>query len=127
MLDAEKGFDEVREWPDTRLKDFIPVWNLRDKLKKALSELEKQEIYKREEREDWFHKKCELELALEAKKRPHGKWLNYKQLNCVTEAFYHTIKNGLKRLAQILESVCCGSWYGTLNFLRYVTSITCLN
>lgn len=71
MFDAEKSFHEVREWPDTRLKDFIPVRNLRDKLKKALSELEKQEIYKREE--DWFHKKFELELALEAKKRPHGK------------------------------------------------------
>ena len=33
MLDAEKSFDEVRQWSDTRKQDFIPVRNLRDKLK----------------------------------------------------------------------------------------------
>ena len=96
MLDAEKRFDEVRQWSDTRLQDFIAVRNLRDKLKEALSELEKQEIYKREE--DWFDKKCELELALEAKETTQETTKNKKQLNCVTEALYHTIKNGLQRL-----------------------------
>lgn len=35
-----------------------------------MDELEKQEINKREE--DWFHKQCELELALEAKKGHTG-------------------------------------------------------
>ena len=40
--------------------------NLRDKLKKALNTLEKQELHKNEE--DWFHKKFELELALDAEK-----------------------------------------------------------
>ena len=33
MLDAEKSFDEVRQWSDTRKQDFIPVRNLRNKLK----------------------------------------------------------------------------------------------
>ena len=66
MLDAEKSFDEVRQWSNTHKQDFIPVRNLRDKLKKALNNLEKQELHKKEE--DWFHKKFELELALDAKK-----------------------------------------------------------
>ena len=34
MLDAEKTFDEVRRWSDTRKQDFIPVRNLTDKLKR---------------------------------------------------------------------------------------------
>ena len=66
MLDAEKSFDEVRQWSNTHKQDFIPVRNLRDKLKKAFNTLEKQELHKKEE--DWFHKKFELELALDAKK-----------------------------------------------------------
>ena len=55
MLDAEKSFDEVRQWSNTHKQDFISVRNLRDKLKKALNTLEKQELHKKEE--DWFHKK----------------------------------------------------------------------
>ena len=47
MLDAEKTFDEVRRWSDTRKQDFIPVRNLTDKLNEALSEL-KNERRKRE-------------------------------------------------------------------------------
>ena len=47
MLDAEKSFDEVRQWSDIRKQDFIPVRNLRDKVKEALSEL-KNKKYKRE-------------------------------------------------------------------------------
>ena len=66
MLDEEKSFEEVRQWYDNRKQDLIPVRNLRDRIKQALSELEKQEIHKREE--DWFHKKFELEMALEEKK-----------------------------------------------------------
>ena len=66
MLDADTSFDEVRKWSDNRKQDFIPVRNLRDKLKEALSDLEKQELHKKEE--DWFNKKFELELALDAKK-----------------------------------------------------------
>ena len=66
MLDADTSFDEVRKWSDTRKQDFIPVRNLRDKLKEAVSDLEKQELHKKEE--DWFNKKFELELALDAKK-----------------------------------------------------------
>ena len=42
MLNAQKSFDEVRQWSDTRKQDFIPVRNLRDKLKEALRELKKQ-------------------------------------------------------------------------------------
>ena len=34
MLDAEKTFDEVRRWSDTRKQDFIPVRNLTGKLKR---------------------------------------------------------------------------------------------
>ena len=34
MFDAEKTFDEVRRWSDTRKQDFIPVRNLTDKLKR---------------------------------------------------------------------------------------------
>ena len=41
MLNAQKSFDEVRQWSDTRKQDFIPVRNLRDKLKEALRELKK--------------------------------------------------------------------------------------
>ena len=52
ISDAEKRFDEVRQWSDTR-KRVLTVRNLREKLKEALSELEKQEIHKREE--DLFH------------------------------------------------------------------------
>ena len=59
-------FDEIRKWSDTHKQDFIPVRILRDKPKKALSDLEKQELHKKEE--DWFNKKFELELALDAKK-----------------------------------------------------------
>ena len=33
MLDTEKSFDEVRQWSDISKQDFIPVRNLRDKLK----------------------------------------------------------------------------------------------
>ena len=66
MFDAEKSFDEVRQWSNTHKQDFIPVRNLRDKLKKALNTLEKQELHKKEE--DWFHKTFELELALDAEK-----------------------------------------------------------
>ena len=66
MLDADTSFDEVRKWSDTRKQNFIPVRNLPDKLKVALSDLEKQELHKKEE--DWFNKKFELELALDAKK-----------------------------------------------------------
>ena len=47
MLDAEKSFDEVRQWSDISKQDFIPVRNLRDRLKEALSEL-KNRTYKRE-------------------------------------------------------------------------------
>ena len=47
MFDAEKTFDEVRRWSDTRKQDFIPVRNLTDKLNEALSEL-KNERRKRE-------------------------------------------------------------------------------
>ena len=65
MLDADTSFDEVGKWSDTRKQDFIPVLSLRDKLKEALSDLEKQELHKKEE--DWFHKKFELELALDVK------------------------------------------------------------
>ena len=66
ILDADTSFDEVRKWSDTRKQDFIPVRNLQDKLKEALSDLEKQELHK--EDEDWFNKKFELELALDAKR-----------------------------------------------------------
>ena len=66
MLDADTSFDEVRKWSDTRKQDFIPVRNLRDKLKEAFRDLEKQELHKKEE--DWFNKTFELELALDAKK-----------------------------------------------------------
>ena len=66
MLDAEKSFDEVRQWSKPHKQHFIPVRNLRDKLKKALNILEKQQLHKKEE--DWFHKKFELELALDAEK-----------------------------------------------------------
>ena len=59
-------FDEIRKWSDTHKQDFIPVRILRDKPKEALSDLEKQELHKKEE--DWFNKKFELELALDAKK-----------------------------------------------------------
>ena len=59
-------FDEIRKWSDTHKQDFIPVRILRDKPKEALSDLEKQELHKKEE--DWFDKKFELELALDAKK-----------------------------------------------------------
>ena len=59
-------FDEIRKWSDTDKQDFIPVRILRDKPKEALSDLEKQELHKKEE--DWFNKKFELELALYAKK-----------------------------------------------------------
>ena len=38
LLDAEKSFDEVRQWSGSRKQDFIPVQNRRDKLKEALSE-----------------------------------------------------------------------------------------
>ena len=57
-------FDEIRKWSDTHKQDFIPVRILRDKPKEALSDLEKQELHKKEE--DWFNKKFELELALDA-------------------------------------------------------------
>ena len=53
ILDAEKRFDEARQWPGTR-KQVLTVRNLTDQLKQALSELEKQEIQKR--KEDLFHK-----------------------------------------------------------------------
>ena len=75
MLDAEKSFDEVRQWSNTHKQDFIPVRNLRDKLKKALNNLEKQELHKKEE--DWFHKKFELELAL--RKQKYWEFLGTKQ------------------------------------------------
>ena len=75
MLDAEKSFDEVRQWSNTHKQDFIPVRNLRDKLKKALNTLEKQELHKKEE--DWFHKKFELELAL--RKQKYWEFLGTKQ------------------------------------------------
>ena len=65
MLDAETIFAEIRRWSDTHKQDFISVRILRDKPKKALSDLEKQELHKKE---DWFNKKFELELALDAKK-----------------------------------------------------------
>lgn len=41
-MHAEKSFDEVKQWSDTRKQDFIPVQNLRDKLKEALSEFYNQ-------------------------------------------------------------------------------------
>ena len=66
MLDADTSFDEVRKWSDTRKQDFIPVRSLRDKLKEAFRDLEKQELHAKEE--DWFNKTFELELALDAKK-----------------------------------------------------------
>ena len=47
MLDTEKSFDEVRQWSDISKQDFIPVRNLRDRLKEALSET-KNRKYKRE-------------------------------------------------------------------------------
>ena len=53
ILDAEKRFDEVRQWSGTR-KQVLTVRNLTDQLKEALSELEKQEIHKR--KEGLFHK-----------------------------------------------------------------------
>ena len=49
MLDTEKSFDEVRQWSDISKQDFIPVRNLRDRLKEALSET-KNRKYKRERR-----------------------------------------------------------------------------
>ena len=44
MLDAEKSFEEVRQWSDTNKQDFIPVRNLRGKLKQVLSDFEKKRI-----------------------------------------------------------------------------------
>ena len=35
MLDAEKSFDKVRKWSDIHKQAFIPVRNLRDKLRDA--------------------------------------------------------------------------------------------
>ena len=82
MLDEEKSFEEVRQWYDNRKQDLIPVRNLTDRIKQALSELEKQEIHKREE--DWFHKKFELEMALEEKKAAQEmtkhRRLNYRSI-----------------------------------------------
>lgn len=48
MLDVQKRFDEVRQLSGTRKQD-LNVRYRRDKPKRALSELEKQEIHKREE------------------------------------------------------------------------------
>ena len=44
MLDAEKSFEEVRQWSDTHKQDFIPMRNLRDKLKQVLRDFEKKRI-----------------------------------------------------------------------------------
>ena len=66
MLDAETSLEEVKVWAHVRKEELIPVHELRNKLKQALDNLEKKEIHKREE--DWFHKKFELEMALEEKK-----------------------------------------------------------
>ena len=49
MLDADTSFDDVRKWSDTHKQDFIPVRNLQDKLKETLSNLEKQELHKKDE------------------------------------------------------------------------------
>ena len=45
MLDAEKSFDEVRQLSDTRKQDFIPVRNLRDKLKFKKKKKKKNQKY----------------------------------------------------------------------------------
>ena len=66
MLDAEMSLEEVKVWAHVCKEELIPVHELRNKLKQALDNLEKKEIHKREE--DWFHKKFELEMALEEKK-----------------------------------------------------------
>ena len=47
MLDAEKSFDEVRQWSDIPKHIFIPVRNARDKLEEALREV-KNKKYKPE-------------------------------------------------------------------------------
>ena len=56
MWDAEKSFDEVRQWSDISKQDFIPVRNLRDRLKEALSEF-KNRKYKRERTRTCFRSK----------------------------------------------------------------------
>ena len=66
MLEAENSFEEVKGWSLARKEDFVPIHELRSRLKDALSELEKRELHKREE--DWFKKKLELEMELEKKK-----------------------------------------------------------
>lgn len=66
MLEAENSFEEVKGWSLARKEDFVPIHELRSRLKDALSELEKRELHKREE--DWFKKKFELEMELEKKK-----------------------------------------------------------
>ena len=45
MLDVEKSFDEVRQWSDARKQDFIPVRNLRDKLKLKTNNKNKNKKY----------------------------------------------------------------------------------
>ena len=65
MLDVEMSLEEVKVWTHVCKEELIPVHELRNKLKQALDNLEKKEIHKRE---DWFHKKFELEIALEEKK-----------------------------------------------------------
>jgi len=60
MLEAEKSFEEVKGWSHACKDDFVPIHKLRSRLKDALSELERQELHKREE--DWFKKKLELEM-----------------------------------------------------------------
>lgn len=66
MLEAEKSFEEVKGWSHALKKDFVPIHELRSRLQDELSELEKQELYRREE--DWFKKKLEFEMELEKKK-----------------------------------------------------------
>ena len=66
MLEAENSFEEVKGWSLARKEDFVPIHELRSRLKDALSELEIRELHKREE--DWFKNKLELEMELEKKK-----------------------------------------------------------